>query len=432
MAEIDDLDTTDANNTGRFPEGQDPSTVNDGARALEGMLARAWFDAIEPTSITASASTSNAWNITPNRSITCAQGLRLCFVAPAGNSGAVTIDIGDGKGAHALEQANGSAFSGGEIPKDQFVEAMFEASASVWQALNYAGMTPSSTDTLTNKTISNADNTLTFANAQTFSGQLTNSISGSAVVPAFKRTDAHGTGVSIFQADFTGKDDGGAEEVYARMGVWVDDDTNGSEDSHIYFQTHTAGTLTNRLRIYNGLVMNGATGGDQGAGTINATAIYKNGSEIGAATVESSQATTSGSSFNFTGLSGASVIWVSLDGCSTDSTDGFLVQLGDSGGIESSGYTSHSENIASTGNATSSSGFVVGEAPAAASAWYGRVRLVHIGSNTWVSDHFISNGADTVYGGGGTKTLSGALTQLTFTRTGSANFDAGSVGVAWL
>ena len=40
MAEIHDLDTTDANNTGRFPENQAPSTVNDGARALEGIIAR--------------------------------------------------------------------------------------------------------------------------------------------------------------------------------------------------------------------------------------------------------------------------------------------------------------------------------------------------------------------------------------------------------
>ncbi len=32
MAEIDDLDIVDANNTARFPEGQAPSWVHDGAR----------------------------------------------------------------------------------------------------------------------------------------------------------------------------------------------------------------------------------------------------------------------------------------------------------------------------------------------------------------------------------------------------------------
>ena len=40
MAEIHDLNVTDASNTARFPENQAPSTVNDGARALEGIIAR--------------------------------------------------------------------------------------------------------------------------------------------------------------------------------------------------------------------------------------------------------------------------------------------------------------------------------------------------------------------------------------------------------
>ncbi len=40
MAEIDDLNTTDASNTGRFAENIAPSALNNGARALEGMIAR--------------------------------------------------------------------------------------------------------------------------------------------------------------------------------------------------------------------------------------------------------------------------------------------------------------------------------------------------------------------------------------------------------
>lgn len=44
MAEAHELSITDASNTTRFPEGQAPSTVNNGARALEGMIARWYFD----------------------------------------------------------------------------------------------------------------------------------------------------------------------------------------------------------------------------------------------------------------------------------------------------------------------------------------------------------------------------------------------------
>ena len=40
MAELHDLSVTDANNIGRFPESQAPSTLNNGARALEGIIAR--------------------------------------------------------------------------------------------------------------------------------------------------------------------------------------------------------------------------------------------------------------------------------------------------------------------------------------------------------------------------------------------------------
>lgn len=40
MAEMKSLNVTDASNTARFPENQQPSTVNNGARALEGLLAR--------------------------------------------------------------------------------------------------------------------------------------------------------------------------------------------------------------------------------------------------------------------------------------------------------------------------------------------------------------------------------------------------------
>ena len=47
MAEITDLNITDASNTARFPENQTPGSVNDGARALEGMIARGFKDALE-------------------------------------------------------------------------------------------------------------------------------------------------------------------------------------------------------------------------------------------------------------------------------------------------------------------------------------------------------------------------------------------------
>ena len=44
MAEFHNLNVTDASNTDRFPENMAPSGINDGARALEGLAARWYFD----------------------------------------------------------------------------------------------------------------------------------------------------------------------------------------------------------------------------------------------------------------------------------------------------------------------------------------------------------------------------------------------------
>lgn len=63
MAEISDLSVNDANNIARFPEGQNIPTINNGARALEGMLARANRDRAGYTATTGSAT---AYAILPN------------------------------------------------------------------------------------------------------------------------------------------------------------------------------------------------------------------------------------------------------------------------------------------------------------------------------------------------------------------------------
>jgi hypothetical protein len=60
MAEIADLLPLDAGNTGRFPEGQSIPSLNDGARALEGMIARAHRDR---SGYTASSGSGAAYQI---------------------------------------------------------------------------------------------------------------------------------------------------------------------------------------------------------------------------------------------------------------------------------------------------------------------------------------------------------------------------------
>jgi hypothetical protein len=112
MAEINDLSTTDASNTARFPENQLPSTVNDGARALEGLVAR-WHKDTNG-SVTSSGS-SNAYVIAANQTLSAYyNGLDITFQANHTNTGASTVNV-DSVGAVAIEKDGSVALTGGEI-----------------------------------------------------------------------------------------------------------------------------------------------------------------------------------------------------------------------------------------------------------------------------------------------------------------------------
>lgn len=86
---------------------------------------------------------------------------------------------------------------------------------------------------------------------------------------------------SIAEVSFIGHDDATNDTVYARAIVTIDDPTNTSEDGSLALQTVQAGSLGTRATLAAGLTMAGATGGDQGAGTINATNMYVNGVAVG-------------------------------------------------------------------------------------------------------------------------------------------------------
>ena len=76
---------------------------------------------------------------------------------------------------------------------------------------------------------------------------------------------------------FKGRDSGGGTDTYAQLQGEIVDVTAASEDGQLSFQTAVAGTLATRGYLRNGLVWGSATGGDQGAGSINAAAVYDDG-----------------------------------------------------------------------------------------------------------------------------------------------------------
>jgi len=144
-------------------------------------------------------------------------------------------------------------------------------------------------------------------------------------------------------------------------------------------------------------------------------------------------ATTSGTAHDFTVLAGTRRVTVLFRGVSLSGTDNILVQLGDAGGVETTGYISTSNTlneVGGTGAASSTSGFIM-QMGNAAGLTSGRMvlELYDVAGNVWVESCAYKNTTVISGLGGGDKALSAELTTVRITRTGTDTFDAGSVNV---
>jgi hypothetical protein len=147
-------------------------------------------------------------------------------------------------------------------------------------------------------------------------------------------------------------------------------------------------------------------------------------------------ATTSGNSVDFTNIpNGVKQITISFSGVGTD-TSSILVQIGDSGGIQTTGYVSVSVRVAnnvSTVSTTSSDGFVINMV-VTSNLFYGTMTLMleNNTTNTWVSTHSGRASTSSANVGGGNKSLSQRLDRLRITTVGGDAFDGGEVNIAFL
>ena len=146
------------------------------------------------------------------------------------------------------------------------------------------------------------------------------------------------------------------------------------------------------------------------------------------------QNSTSGTSIDFTGIpSWVKRVTVMLNGVSTNGTSDMLLQLGDSGGIETTGYVSSiAYTGAATGSGSSTSGFLWMQ-PNAASISNGHVLFTNISGNTWIFSSVVARTNDNIVMiGGGNKTLSTTFDRVRLTATnGTDTFDAGSINILY-
>ena len=149
------------------------------------------------------------------------------------------------------------------------------------------------------------------------------------------------------------------------------------------------------------------------------------------------QATTSGTDVTITGVpSGTKMVVISFMGYKNATAADLLVQLGDSGGIETSGYLGDNSNI--TGATMATSGSTTDSMQvnilAAADVVHGTMILALADtSNTWTQMHVCSaSSANKSFWGGAEKALSGELTQLKVGAAAGSTMDAGTVNIMYM
>ena len=144
-------------------------------------------------------------------------------------------------------------------------------------------------------------------------------------------------------------------------------------------------------------------------------------------------ATTSGNEIDVTGIpSGVRKILISFDHVSSSATNRVRLQIGDSGGIEESGYDSGSSYQGSGGYPSmieDTSGFMIKPLTGSDYEINGTLTLLNASGNKWVGSWVSYGGGFYCQFGGGTKTLSGELTQLRFENLGTDTFDLGNITV---
>ena len=145
-------------------------------------------------------------------------------------------------------------------------------------------------------------------------------------------------------------------------------------------------------------------------------------------------ATTSGSYIDFTSIpSTAKYICIMWNGLSLSGTDHLVVQLGDSGGVETSGYSSvqgDGGGSQTVGTATDGLNVYLGGASRTTigiAEWH----LMDSSSNTW-HGKFFSWTSDWIDFGNCTKSLSGTLDRVRLDTTGSNTFDAGTANIIYI
>lgn len=126
-------------------------------------------------------------------------------------------------------------------------------------------------------------------------------------------------------------------------------------------------------------------------------------------------------------------VTLNFSGVSTNGTAGLSVQIGGSGGIETSGYVSTASSLTSSvATSSSTAGFLIRSTSASANlTGMFSLSLYDINNRIWSSSHTLLESTTSLLVGAGQKQTSTVATQIRITAGGSDVFDAGAVSISW-
>lgn len=157
----------------------------------------------------------------------------------------------------------------------------------------------------------------------------------------------------------------------------------------------------------------------------------------GSITLGTPVASTSGTSIDFTSIpAGTKRITINFAGVSTNGTSALMVQIGDSGGVETSGYTGHCSNQGGGSVLTMSGGFTCYTPVVAANTHHGTMVLTleNSSARTWCESAVLgsSSGTNPIAMSAGSKSLSAELDRVRITTVGGTDtFDAGEINITY-
>ena len=150
----------------------------------------------------------------------------------------------------------------------------------------------------------------------------------------------------------------------------------------------------------------------------------------GIITLGTTQATTSGTAIDFTGIpSTAKRISVLFRGVSSSGSDvAALVQIGTSSGVKATGYLSTSHY--GSGGSSDTTGFYI-YGIGGSNILSAIMTITHMGSNIYVNAHSGKYNSSNGMFGGGDLDLGGTLDRVRIKQVSGGAFDAGSINIMY-